>query len=59
MSKIFVVWSQILCLVYHIFTAHPFRMRLCFSITDGEVERARNVFLTSLLMHLDGECVQL
>ena len=29
-------------------------MRLCHSVTDAEVERAKNVFRTSLFMHLDG-----
>ena len=32
------------------------RMRLCFSVTEAEVERAKNVFKTSLFMHLDGQC---
>ncbi len=31
-------------------------MRLCFSVTEAEVERAKNVFKTSLFMNLDGEC---
>ena len=30
-------------------------MRLCVNITDTEVERAKNVFKTSMYMHLDGE----
>lgn len=30
------------------------RLRLCFSATEAEVERAKNVFKTSLFMHLDG-----
>ena len=30
-------------------------MRLCTSITDAEVERARNVLKTSMLFQLDGE----
>ena len=30
-------------------------MRLCFSVTEAEVERAKNVFKTSLFMHLDGQ----
>lgn len=29
-------------------------MRLCFSVTEAEVERAKNVFRTSLFMQLDG-----
>ncbi|XP_064400504.1 mitochondrial-processing peptidase subunit beta-like [Halichondria panicea] len=29
-------------------------MRLCFSVTDDEVERAKNVFRTSMFMNLDG-----
>lgn len=29
-------------------------MRLCTSITDGEVERARNLLKTSMLLQLDG-----
>ena len=29
-------------------------MRLCVSVTEAEVERAKNVFKTSLFMHLDG-----
>ena len=29
-------------------------MRLCTSISDFEVERAKNAFKTSLLMQLDG-----
>ena len=35
----------------------PNRMRLCVSVTEAEVERAKNVFKTSLFMHLDGQCV--
>lgn len=31
------------------------RMRLCMDISDSEVERAKNAFLTSMFMHLDGE----
>ena len=30
-------------------------MKLCFDVTEAEVERAKNVFKTSLFMHLDGE----
>ena len=30
------------------------RMRMCFSVTEAEVERAKNVFKTSLFMQLDG-----
>ena len=37
-----------------IFSSYSPRMRLCSSVTDAEVERAKNVFKTSLFMHLDG-----
>ncbi len=30
------------------------RMRLCSSVSDAEVERAKNVFRTSMFMNLDG-----
>ena len=30
------------------------RLRLCFSVTEAEVERAKKVFKTSLFMQLDG-----
>ncbi|CAB3994664.1 Mitochondrial-processing peptidase subunit beta, partial [Paramuricea clavata] len=29
-------------------------MRICTSITDAEVERARNILKTNMLFHLDG-----
>ena len=32
----------------------PLRMRICTSITDAEVERARNVLKTNMLFQLDG-----
>ncbi|CAI8041240.1 Mitochondrial-processing peptidase subunit beta, partial [Geodia barretti] len=31
--------------------------RLCFSVTEAEVERAKKVFKTSLFMQLDGMCM--
>ena len=30
------------------------RMRICTTISDFEVERAKNAFRTSMFMHLDG-----
>ena len=29
-------------------------MRICTSVTDGEVERARNILKTNMLLQLDG-----
>jgi hypothetical protein len=34
-----------------------YRMRICTSITDAEVERARNILKTNMLFHLDGMCL--
>ena len=36
---------------------HIYRRRLCFSVTEAEVERAKKVFKTSLFMQLDGMCM--
>lgn len=42
-----------------ILTVYKYRMRLCTSISDFEVERAKNAFLTSMFMHLDGKPVSI
>ena len=55
----YILLMVLLCLLFYVH-----RMRLCFSVTEAEVERAKNVFRTSLFMQLDGKgcvvvCLQL
>lgn len=55
----YILLMVLLCLLFYVR-----RMRLCFSVTEAEVERAKNVFRTSLFMQLDGKgcvvvCLQL
>ena len=41
-------------LTWYYFVAYVCRVRLCVSVTEAEVERAKNIFRTNLFMNLDG-----